>query len=98
MTEQVAVPPEPESVQGLPLKLPLSAVAQETSPVGVLLPEARVTVAVQELSPPKVMGLVHDTVVVVDDLGVWLLLKLISHIKPSFSYASVLLSTSYNFV
>jgi hypothetical protein len=51
-TEQVVVAPEPDSAHGLVTKLPAPLEAQLTLPVGVLLPEARVTLTTQELLAP----------------------------------------------
>jgi hypothetical protein len=63
----VAVEPDPDRVQGDPVKLPATPVeAKATVPVGVIgVPEAEVsaTVAVQVEAWLTTTGLLHDTVV-----------------------------------
>lgn len=66
LTVQVSVPvPWVQALGPNVVLWPLSEVPQLTFPLGVLLPEARVTVAVQELVFPRVTGVEQVTVVVV---------------------------------
>jgi hypothetical protein len=67
VTEHVAVPPPPESVQLLAgVKFPLALVPKVTVPEGVLVPAPAVTVAVQDVVEPYVTGFVAQLTVVVD--------------------------------
>ena len=61
VTEQVAVVPDPDSVQGLPVNEPVPP-ENVTDPVGVALPLVAVTVAVQVVPVPTTVDEgTHDT-------------------------------------
>jgi hypothetical protein len=52
VTEQVAIPPLPEIVHVLGVKLPDPSVVQEIVPVGLIVPLEAVTVATQVILEP----------------------------------------------